>query len=229
MAEDLCVSRVPLFQGLDHAEQVGVAAFATPTRFAAGEDIGDGRGDPLLLVVHTGSVKVSRVDAEGREQVLRVLGPGQFLGESSFLTGRPFSDRITALEPASMCVFRHADFARLVNRHPSIGMRMLQAVSRRLDEAEHRLAAVISGDVTARLADYLLELPGAAGPAGVAVRLPMAKKDIASLLDTSPESLSRQLRRLREAGIIADGDAGGLVIVDPETLMDLSRRVDARA
>ena len=221
--DDLCVAKVPLFQGLSHAEQISVAEVATPTSVDAGEQIyAAGSRTSQLLVVHTGTVKVSRIDAEGREQILRVLGPGEFIGESAFLTGQRPDHVATAVEPSSMCVFRHADLGRLVSAHPSIAVRMLQAVSERLTQTEARLASVISGDVSSRLAEYLLSLPGRPGDGGVVVELPLAKKDIASLLDTTPESLSRQLRKLQQTGIARTRGGRGLVIHDVDALMELA-------
>ncbi|MGC0273583.1 Crp/Fnr family transcriptional regulator [Pseudactinotalea sp. Z1739] len=221
--EDLCVVQVPLFHGLDYDDQVNVAEVATPTSVAAGEQVyAAGSDTSQLMVVHTGALKVSRIDAEGREQILRVLGPGEFVGESAFLTGARPDHFTTALEPSSMCVFRHADLGRLVAAHPSIGMRMLQEVSRRLAQTETRLASVISGDVTSRLAEYVLSLHGTTTEDGVVVELPLAKKDIASLLDTTPESLSRQLRKLQQSGIAHTQGARGLIIHDIDALMDLA-------
>lgn len=221
--EDLCVVQVPLFHGLSYDDQVNVAEVATPTRVDAGEQVyAAGSDTSQLMVVHTGAVKVSRIDAEGREQILRVLGPGEFVGESAFLTGARPDHFTSALEPSSMCVFRHADLGRLVAAHPSIGMRMLQEISRRLAQTETRLASVISGDVTSRLAEYLLSLHGTTTEDGIVVELPLAKKDIASLLDTTPESLSRQLRKLQQSGIAHTQGARGLIIHDIDALMDLA-------
>lgn len=223
--DDLCVTRVPLFQGLSHQQQLEVAGLARPTRLARGEQAyAVGSDVAQLMVVHTGRIKVSRIGPEGHEQIVRVIGPGDFVGESAFLTGGRPDHFATALEASSMCVFRHADLGRLVRQHPSIGLRMLQGVSRRLQETEARLAAVISGDVSSRLAGYLLSLEGRPAEGGLEVRLPLAKKDIASLLDTTPESLSRQLRRLQESGVISAQDGRRLVIRDVDALMDLSAR-----
>lgn len=221
--DDLCVARVPLFQGLSHDEQVNVSEVASPANVGAGEQVyAAGSPTSQLMVVHTGAVKVSRIDTEGREQILRVLGPGEFIGESAFLTGGRPDHFATALEPSSMCVFRHADLGRLVDQHPSIALRMLQGVSRRLAQTESRLAAAVSGDVTSRLAEYLLSLPGKNTEDGIAVQLPLAKKDTASLLDTTPESLSRQLRKLQQSGIAHTQGIRGLIIHDIDALMDLA-------
>lgn len=224
---DLCVTRVPLFQGLTHEQQVEVAGVARPTHLDRDEDAyGAGSDISQLMVVHTGRVKIARVNADGHEQIIRVLGPGDFIGESAFLTGARPDHAATALEPAQLCVFHHADLGRLVEKHPSIGLRMLQGISRRLSETETRLASVISGDVSSRLADYLLSLPTSAGPDGhPRVVLPLAKKDIASLLDTTPESLSRQLRRLTDSGVITQGSRGRITITDVDALTALSAEV----
>lgn len=221
--EDLCVAKVPLFQSLSRAEQYAVAAVASPARMERGEQL-DARGaaGSQLTVVHSGAVKVVRLDSEGREQVLRVLGPGDFIGESAFLTGRPTNHFTVALEASSMCVFRHEQLGRLIGQHPSIALRMLQEVSQRLAQTEARLAAVISGDVTSRLASYLLGLPARRTPEGLRIELPLAKKDIASLLDTTPESFSRQLRRLQDFGIVTSGRGRLLTIVDVDALIELA-------
>ncbi|MBN9608019.1 MAG: Crp/Fnr family transcriptional regulator [Actinobacteria bacterium] len=221
--EDLCVARVPLFQSLPTADQRDVASVARPTRFDRGDAVyAPGSDRAQLMVVHTGALKISRVDADGREQILRVLGPGDFFGESALLTGSRPDHFATALEAGSMCVFRHADLDRLVRIHPSIGLTMLQTVSRRLVETENRLVSVISGDVSSRLADYLLSLPGRVDAAGMTIELPLAKKDIASLLDTTPESLSRQLRRLSDSGVIVTDASRQIRITDADALMGLA-------
>lgn len=223
-SDDLCVVRVPLFQGLTHAQQLEVAGFAQPVRlniaeqaYSAGSEVSQ------LMVVHTGQVKISRISAAGHEQVIRVLGPGDFIGESAFLTGAKPDHAAEALTHTELCVFRHSDLGLLVEKHPSIGLRMLEGVSRRLEDTEERLASVISGNVTSRLADYLLSLPAKPGPHGsIDIELPLTKKDIASLLSTTPESLSRQLRKLTDSGVISQQRQGHITITDVTALSALS-------
>lgn len=221
--DELCVARVPLFQGLTYAEQLDVASVARPTQVDKGEQIyAAGAPTAQLMVVHTGQIKISRLSVDGHEQIVRVLGPGDFVGESAFLTGARPDHFAVALEPGSLCVFAHDDLGRLIAQHPSVGLRMLQTVSRRLDQTEQRLAAAVTVDVPSRLADYLLGLPARHTDGAVEVTLPLAKKDIASLLDTTPESLSRHLRRLADAGLIEPGRGRRLVLTDVDALTDLA-------
>lgn len=212
-----------MFQGLSHADQHQVASVARTITLDTNErSLSSGFVGSHLLVMHTGRVKVSRFDANGNEQVIRVLGPGDFMGEAAFLTGSNPDHSLMALEPATMCVFGHQDLGRLVQQHPTIGLRMLQDVSNRLHTTEERLVAAVSREVSSRLAGYLLSLPVKHIDGAMTVTLPLAKRDIASLLDTTPESLSRQLRRLQDSQIIELVERDRVLLHDVDALMELS-------
>lgn len=210
-----------MFAGLAPADQVRVAALARPTRLSAGERAWSADGTARLTIAHSGRLKIVRTAADGSQQVVRVLGPGEFTGEESVFTGRASDDEITALDDARLCVFRHEDLRALLVAHPEIAWPMLAAVSSRLADAEDRLRALASKDVESRLADYLLGLPAAWDPQGGTVTLPLAKQDVAALLDTSPESLSRALRQLSARGLITVGPRRSVTITAPDGLQRL--------
>ncbi|HLS02172.1 MAG TPA: cyclic nucleotide-binding domain-containing protein, partial [Beutenbergiaceae bacterium] len=107
---DTCVAIVPLFAGLDHAEQLEVAKYATPIKRQRGEHIyraGESAG--TLLVVHIGRVKLSHISPNGQEQLLRVLEPGEFIGETAYVTGERPNHTATALTDVQLCSFKHSD------------------------------------------------------------------------------------------------------------------------
>lgn len=226
-----CVRRVPIFSGLDTAQQDSVATLARPTRVPRGELLhvaGDDSG--RLFVVHTGSLKLVRTTASGRERLIRVANPGDVVGEHSFLTGEPPEYYAEATTDAQLCVFRHSDLAGLVQAYPAIALEMMRSLSGRLVDSERRLS-LETADVGARIASYLLSLPTVAGGnrgagagagahsvagSGPRVRLPLAKKDVASFLGTTPESFSRALAKLQQSGAVtSDGDA---FVLDVEAL-----------
>lgn len=209
-AEDTgsCVSLVPVFSGLTAVQQAEVATLARPRLVARGEMVFRA-GEPAasLYVVHEGRIRISRLSAGGQERVLRILGPGEVVGESAFLTGRRPENDAVAVENARMCVFAHARLDNLVRTYPDIAVAMLRAVSARLVSTERMLAAMTNADVPARVAAYLLDCEVVAGDGGkVRVRLPVAKKDIASFLGTTPETLSRTFATLTRQNLI--GPAG---------------------
>lgn len=202
--ESLCVSRVPLFAGLTYDEQLEVAQRAHPVQRKRGEVI-HRPGDDLsqLLVVHRGRVRVTQVTAGGHERLLRVLEPGDFIGEAAFVTGTRPDTWATALADVELCSFDHRQLDGLVAQYPDIAVRMLRAVTERLEAAEQLIADLTSSAVATRLARFLAELPATRVDGRPTLRLPYSKKDIASLLGTTPETLSRQLAALSEADVIS--------------------------
>ena len=120
------------------------------------------------------------------------------------------------------CILAAFVAVALVARHPAIGLGMLRSLSERLADAERRLA-LAAVDVPGRLASHLLDLPGEATPDGWRVTLPWPKKDLASWLATTPESLSRALARLGRDGLVrVDGDE--ITLLDPDGLEGLASR-----
>lgn len=217
--DDLCVTRVPMFQGLTHPEQVKVAQFATPAHVAKGDIVHTpGQSVSRLLVMHSGRLKVSHAAANGQEQILRTVSEGDVVGERSFLTGQRSNDLVVALEDSQMCVFDHADLAALLSDHPDVALRMLRTMSDRLASLERLLAAITSSDVNARVAAYLLDLPGRVHDGAVTVQLPMAKQHIASYLGTTPETLSRRLAALAASGVVELRGRREVTILDIEAL-----------
>lgn len=194
-----CVSRVPIFKGLSPDQQAQVEKLARPLRLSRGEVI-HRPGDELsqMLVVHSGSVKISHLEASGQEQLVRIMEQGDFIGESAFLTGKESQHWSSALTPVQLCTFRHEDLQDLVLRYPDIATQMLRTLAERLEVVERRLADVTLAPVAVRLARYLIDM----GPERGELKFPYPKKDVASLLGMSAETFSRQLRDLERAGVV---------------------------
>lgn len=217
--DDLCVTRVPIFQGLARRDQLRIAQFARPLFAHRGEAVcTPAQSMSRLLVVHSGQLKVSHVAATGQEQILRTVTIGDVVGERGFLTGHRPSEFVVALEDSQMCVFHHADLTTLLRDYPDISQRMLRTLSDRLSSVERLLTAVTSSDVNARVAAYLLGLPGTVQAGSATVRLPMAKLEIAAYLGTTPETLSRCLAALSASGIIELHGRRDVTILDIDGL-----------
>lgn len=211
-----CVARVPIFADLSPEQQDTVAALARPLHVSRGELVYTA-GSELhrLLVVHRGRIAMRHLTADGREQVVRVLEEGDVVGEAAFVTGEQPDHEAVAAADSELCTLDHADLVELVRRHPPIGVRMLQSVTERLVRAERMLAAFATTEVETRLAAWLLDQPSAVDAGRRMVVLPMAKKDIASFLGTTPETLSRRLADLAREGVIGLAGRREIVLLDP--------------
>lgn len=207
-----CVSLVPLFAGLGPADRRQIAEVAVTRNYAKGEQVHSPGAESGLRIVHRGRVKVHRIAESGAEQLLRILFPGEFFGETTLLTGRPVDSWAVALEPAEVCTVGSGSVTALLRERPDVALRMLAALSDRLEQAEQQLSAVTGVTVGRRLADHLLDLATESGSDTFA--LPSTKKDLASYLGTTPETLSRRLGDLQDAGLVRLGPRGQVEILD---------------
>lgn len=151
-----------------------------------------------LYVLHTGRVKISRLNANGKEQVIRVIEPGEFMGELSLFSSLPMTDNGEALETSTMCLIEGPKLKELMKKYPSIAFKVMEELSQRLEKAENLIETLNLNTVEQRLAQALLTL--SAGEQEVFLK--MTKGDFASHLGMSQETLSRKLTAFQEQGLI---------------------------
>ena len=194
-----CIDIVPMFNSLTYDEKKEIAYISKSMNYSRGESIyNQGSRSNDLYIVHKGKVKISRVNKDGKEQVIRTLEPGTFMGELSLFSENMHSDSATVTENTEICQLNGDAFKKLLSEIPSISLKLLEAMSKRLDETEDTVESIGTLDVEARIASKILELSNNMNQ----FKLPYAKKDMASLLGMSSETLSRKLREFEELGYI---------------------------
>ncbi|ABL81133.1 MULTISPECIES: Crp/Fnr family transcriptional regulator [unclassified Nocardioides] len=214
-----CVRLVPIFDGLSEADQHRIAETAVTRTFEPREQV-YGAGDRTgLHIVHRGQVKAYRLTEGGSEQLVRLLSPGDFLGESALLADSVSDHFAMAIRRSEVCSVPRAGMRQLLVERPAVALQMLQTVSGRLAAAEEMLAAVTGQSVGERLAQQLLHLADEAGSASF--RLPTSKRDLASYLGTTPETLSRRLGALQRSGAVRLGPQRTVTVVDRRRLEQL--------
>jgi CRP/FNR family transcriptional regulator len=208
---------VPIFSNLSQEEMLEIAMITSEKTVEKGEAIySAGDRTDNLYVIHIGRVKIVRLNEAGKEQVLRVLGPGQFIGELAIFNKEPASESALALEKTIMCKIEGQDIKSLMARHPSIAFKILEELSQRLQKAETLVEDISLSSVERRIAKSLLELESE----GITI-LPMSKGDWASHLGMSQETLSRKLTVLQDAEMIKLHGQRGFEILDREGLEDI--------
>ncbi|MFD1812693.1 Crp/Fnr family transcriptional regulator [Rhodococcus gannanensis] len=211
-----CVDTVPLFASLPVGDRQRIAAIAATRRHRSGERLYRPGDEAGLYIVHFGRVRVYRQSASGAEQLIRILVPGEFLGETAVLADAPVDHCADALDDSEVCSIARRDVLALLHDRPTVAIRMLQELSERLSDVERRVAAHSAASVERRLADQLLQLAADAGSSRFL--LPTTKKDLASYLGTTPETLSRRLSALQSDGAIRLGPGRAVEIVDARAL-----------
>lgn len=215
-----CVRLVPLFAALSPDIQHQVARVAVIRSFAPRERVYGPGERSGLFIVHYGRLKVYRVTESGAERLIRVMGPGDFLGETALLADTVSDHFAEAIQPSQICILGRGAITRLLNNHPEVARQMLEVVAERLGKAEQMLSALTGHSAGERLAQQLLRLADETGSR--VFRLPTTKKDLASYLGTSAETLSRRLGALQESGVIRLGPRRRIEILDPRELQKLA-------
>jgi len=216
------IARIPLFQGLDRKHYDELAMIVTDQVFQKGERIfGEEDEGTGFYVVLSGRVKVFKLSPEGKEQILHIFGPGEPIGEVAVFTGRRFPASAEALEETRAFFFARKEFMDLIRRDPSLALNMLAVLSQRLRKFTSLIEDLSLREVPGRLAAYLLYL--AEGKKGKAeVILEISKNQLASLLGTIPETLSRILAKLTREGLIQSKGPRQIQLLDRKGLEELA-------
>lgn len=206
-----------LFGGLPSKDLDEIEKIAVIKQYGRGESIFF-EGDPGtgFYMVETGRVKIFKTSLSGKEQILHIFGAGEPFGEVPVFHGNPFPANATALEKTSLIFFPRKAFVDIIQTMPSLVMNMLAVLSMRLRRFTTQIENLSLKEVPARLAGYLLYLAEEQGNVEQ-VELQISKGQLASLLGTIPETLSRIFAKMSEEGLISV-DGKTISLLDREGL-----------
>jgi len=217
----------PNFAGLAEEAARRLAELGTVRDYEEGEYLfqQDRLADGFHVIVK-GEVSVHRVGVDGRQQVLHVFeGRGELCGEVPVFEGSTYPAAAVATRTTRTFYLPRDALVSVGQQHPEMLLKMLATLSARLRRFVGLIDDLSLKDVSARLAKYLLGLAGSGDRDSVT--LPTAKSVLASQLGTIPETLSRTLRKLQDAGII-DVKGGTISIQDEATLRDVANGIGAQ-
>src|SRR3989440_2516528 len=193
---------VPLFSSFPEDQLRMLASVVTrrsvtrSTTIMAGGDATDS-----LYIVLSGRLKVMMSDAEGKEVILSILGPGEFFGEMGLIDDAPRSASVVAIEPCELLSIAKRDFKRCMTENAEMAMAVMRGLVRRLREADRKIGSLALLDVYGRVARLLLDMSeNVNGEKIVTKRLP--KQDIAKMIGASREMVSRVMKDLQMGGYI---------------------------
>ena len=215
------LSVTPLFKGLSEKQRNEIGAIAVIRPYKRGQTIfmeGDeGNG---FYIVAEGQVKIFKTSLEGKEQILHIYGPGNPFGEVPVFSGSCFPANAMALVKSRILFLPRDAFVRLIAEHPSLSMNMLGELSMRLRQFTVQIENLSLKEVPARLASYLTVLGEEQGRTD-RVDLTISKGQLASLLGTIPETLSRIFAKMSAQNLIRV-DGRQIHLLDRAGLEDLS-------
>lgn len=209
---------IQLFDDLPE-EQLAVLAGATWEKRFAKDELIFQKGDlPTgLLVVLAGTVKTACQSPEGGEKILDLLGPGQVFGEAALFLDCPYPYLAAALASARILHVDGRALLDLIDRSPDFSRRMLLQLSVRVYDITRDIENYTLRAPVERVAGFLLDHCAASAQAAPVVAFPAPKHVFASRLGMTPESLSRSMRDLADAGLI-EVHRNRITVLDPERL-----------
>jgi CRP-like cAMP-binding protein len=171
-------------------------------------------------MVEKGKIKVFKLSYEGKEQILHIYGPGHSFGEVPVYEGKNFPASSMALEKSEIIFLPRDKFVDIITQTPGLGMNLLADLSRRLREFTIQIENLSLKEVPARLAAYVLTLSKEQKNEKKVV-LPISKAQLSNLIGTTPETVSRVLKKMMDSSYIKD-ETKTILIEDYEGLLELS-------
>ncbi|KPD32452.1 Crp/Fnr family transcriptional regulator [Thermus scotoductus] len=215
------LKQVPLFRDLNPEDLKALEGEARARRLKRGEVLFL-EGEPVhsLFVVEKGLIKVYKLDPEGRKQVvLHLEGPGRVLAEVALFLDRPtYPASAEALEESQVLAIPKERFFQLVEARPPLARTLIRYLARRQGQLLHLLDRLVFHEVRERLCEFLLEK---LSQEGQGFHLP-TNPELAALLGTVPEAVSRNLGQLYRQGLI-QLKGRRVEIPNPQALTDLIR------
>lgn len=163
----------------------------------------EGENSDRVAALLEGRVKVAVTTEDGREVVLSLRGPGDLLGDLSFLDGEPRSATAIAVEDVRALVLASGDFRAFLEATPPAAMLLLQMLTRRLRESDAKLFEFTAQDSVGRVAGRLVELAeryGTEQDGAIVIDLPLSQEELAGWTGSSREAVSKALGSLRALG-----------------------------
>ncbi|MEY2376235.1 Crp/Fnr family transcriptional regulator [Lentilactobacillus buchneri] len=211
-----CVNLVPMFHSLPEEQKTEVAKLVVQHNYPKGTIIylaGDKVGH--FMILEAGQVKISQVAANGKEQLLKVLQPGDFDGEAALFNGDQRNVTATALVDSNVCQIEQGAFQKLLQKSPQLSVSLLATMSQQINSLQEEKTLSSTADMAGKLAKYLVETGAALDENPF--KLPLKKKDIATYLGTTPETISRTFKQLTSKRLI-EAKGSQVKIIDEDGL-----------
>ncbi len=224
---DQCIVRNrAICSSLDTGEIAALKSIGRRRSLTAGESlIWEGEDSVLVANVIEGVLKLATGMEDGREQIVGVVYPSDFIG-------RPFggttSHGVTALTDARVCVFSRRDFDAFASSHPALEHKLLQRTLQELDRTRRWMLLLGRKSASEKVASFLLDLLDRLSPATCDTMpeldankftLPFSRQQIADVLGLTIETVSRQFTRLKGEGIIYLPSRRDVVIMNKGALL----------
>jgi CRP-like cAMP-binding protein len=192
---------IPLFSHVADADLEQIASHLIERRYPRNTTIvEEGLPGDYMYIIREGRVKVTKLSDDGREKILEFLDTGSFVGEMALLERAPRSASVKALSPVKLLALSRNDFVGLLKKSPDLAMSVIQELSRRLRTVNDQASALSFQRVKDRTKGLLHRLARDDRDGGRRATPPLTHQQIADMIGTSRETVTRVVKELKTAG-----------------------------
>ena len=222
------VERAKLFAGLP-GETVEAAAESAQVRAIGKGDVAFRQGDDAThhFIVAWGRLRLDQTTPDGKNIVLRFMGPGDLVGSVAVWRSVPYPATPIAVEDTRLLVWSEARMMDLMQAHPPLAMKAMNMMGGRIEELQERLQQVATQQVERRIAATILKIAGQSGRKienGVEIPFPLSRQDLAEMTGTTLHTVSRTLSGWIDEGILEGRRSSHLVICRPHRLVEIAEQ-----
>lgn len=171
-----------------------------------------------VFCVNQGKIKITKESSDGKEQIVRLVKPGDTIGYRALMANTHYSASAVALEDTILCFISKEEFTNLITRNVQIGGELMRLLSTALGEAEERMARMAMKPVRERLAEALLFLKTTYATSQEHFSISISREDLASLVGTAKETAIRFLSEFKEENIITSHGSTITILKEDELL-----------
>lgn len=217
---------IPFLSALSPAHLRVVYRLAREVDVAAGQPVFAKREDAdAMFIVLSGRIKIYTHSAGKKRKTFAYLHEGDFFGEMALLEGTTRTASAQATDPSRLLLIHKKDFQRLLARDARLTLYLLRTVSARLRRANEEIEGMLFRNVLGRVAKAVLEQAQRSGEpwngGGLALRQRFTQQELADIVGTTREPLTRALSSLRRAGLVATTGDGRYAVPEPRKLAGL--------
>lgn len=220
------LKRVPIFGGVDDDSLTKIAHITSEKNYSK-KNIVFHEGDygDALYIIKNGRIKIAKVAIDGREKTLTILKAGDFFGEMAIFDDMPRSATAEAMDhDVKLLSISKNDFEQLIMSSPSIAIRIMKDLTRRIRQVNEQVQDLAFKDVHGRVASTiynLLRTEKEVSKNPKVSQLKMTHQDLANMVGSSRETVTRALNRLQDEGVIS-------ISHQQISVLDIDRLLDAQ-
>jgi len=193
-----------IFTGLDREGQQELLKLMRSVEYGADEAIFH-EGTPAFgfFIICSGKAKLIKQGPAGKRQILKIVGPGELLGEENLFDGGTHTASARTIEPTRARFIKREDFLDFLMRYPTVALRLAEKVARELQSFQAKLIETAYESCRARLARLLLALAEKYGTVEGEIQARISRTDLAEMAGISTETAIRTLGEFEERGLIS--------------------------